>query len=95
MVSKLVVTLALVGLVLAVLLPKVVGLGRAARASLAGGSPMPPFADLAFPPAVSVTALLTATTLAVVKPGGRLRGRRRPTAEAETEQDSEQSAGRR
>jgi hypothetical protein len=74
-VAKLTLTLTLVVLVLAVLVPKVLGLGDSARASLVGGSPMPPFADLAFPPAVSVVVLLTAMTLAVVKPGGRKRRR--------------------
>lgn len=59
-------------------MPEVAAYGQA----LAGGAPPAPevVAQLVYPPAVSLTALALATWIAVAKPWGRLRRRRRPDA---------------
>jgi uncharacterized membrane protein len=74
---KLVLNLVLTGLVLVALAPEVAAHAEAARRFAAGEPASLTVGQLIFPPIVSPTALLVAMALAVFKPWGRIRGRRR------------------
>ncbi len=70
---KLVLNVTLVTLVLVLLRPGVEEVSGAARASLLAGTAPPAVGDLVFPPLVSSALVLTAMTLSVFKPWGRIR----------------------
>jgi hypothetical protein len=70
---KLVLNLALSGLVLVALAPEVSQAAARARLFESGQPVALPVGDLIFPPIVSPTALLVAMVLAVFKPWGRIR----------------------
>lgn len=70
---KLMMNVILCVLILFALRPGVAEVVEYGRALAAGGRPEADLSFLFFPPAVSLTALTTATVLAVVKPWGRLR----------------------
>ncbi len=72
---KLVINVVLVVLVLVLLRPGVHEVAEAGRELAAGRADTAEPGDMVFPPIVSTLALSIATTLAVFKPGGRLRRR--------------------
>lgn len=72
---KLVLNLILTALVPVALQPEVTHLAHQARRWAAGEPVTFDLSNLIYPPIVSPTLLLLATTLAVVKPWGRIRGR--------------------
>ncbi len=74
--AKLALNLLLTALVPVALLPEVTAQAAQARRALAGQPVTYDLTDLAFPPVVSPVLLLTAVTLSVVKPWGRIRRRR-------------------
>ncbi|WP_222263023.1 hypothetical protein [Modestobacter marinus] len=80
--TKLALNLLLTALVPVALLPEVTAQAAQARRSLAGAPVTFDLSDLGYPPIVSPVLLLTAITLSVVKPWGRVR-RRRATTESE------------
>ncbi len=77
--AKLALNLLLTALVPVALLPEVTEQAALARRALAGLPVTFDLSDLAFPPLVSPVLLLTAITLSVVKPWGRIS--RRPSRE--------------
>lgn len=81
---KLVTNVVLATLVLVLLRPGMPEVGAAGAAIEAGRTPAVDLSFLAYPPAVSLTALVVATVLSVHKPWGRVRPRRAGMSEART-----------
>ncbi|MCP2263444.1 hypothetical protein ACFQHV_22740 [Promicromonospora thailandica] len=80
---KLVTTLVLCTLIVVLLRPGMADVGAAGTAVEAGQVPAADVSFLAYPPAVSLTALAVATVLSVYKPWGRVRpGRAAPAGTA-------------
>ena len=73
---KLVLNLVLCTLIVVALEPGMAAVAAYGRDLAAGAEPPAEVSSLFFPPAVSLTALTIATVLGVLKPWGRLRGRR-------------------
>lgn len=82
-VVKLVLNVVLVALVAILLRPGVVELAEQGRRFEAGQAAMLATGQLVFPPIVSTSALIFATTLAVFKPWGLIRKRQAPARNAE------------
>lgn len=72
---KLVLTIVRTTLIAVALRPEVVDVAVASRDVLSGGDVTVAAGDLIYPPAVSLTALVIAVVLSVVKPWGRVRRR--------------------
>lgn len=70
---KLALNVALCTLIVVALRPGMADVREYGEALSAGATPVGNVSDLFFPPAVSLTALTTATVLAVFKPWGRIR----------------------
>lgn len=85
---KLVLNVALCTLILAVLQPGMADLDAYGQDLLAGTAADDGMARLFFPPAVSLTCLALATTLAIVKPWGRIRTGQGPTRQPGLSQSS-------